>query len=220
MNVEVAAFERLDACEVARFRNVPSSQAANLCDRAGGLHHAIRRQCGAGIVVGSALTAQAAPGDNQAVFVALAIAQPGDLILLATGASEEVAVVGDRVAGMAANSGVVGIVTDGLVRDLAGMARAGLPVHARGTSPNAPRRVGPSVIGRPVRLGGVAIESGDLVVADAEGVAVVPRRQLGEALLRLAELQREEEAMDAAIEAGLQHPAWAAELVARARGTS
>ena len=70
----------------------------------------------------------AVPRDNLGLLVALEVAEPGDVIALATGGFEETAVLGDHVAAMAKNKGVVAFVTDGLVRDVDGLIEVGFPV--------------------------------------------------------------------------------------------
>jgi 4-hydroxy-4-methyl-2-oxoglutarate aldolase len=211
--LEIRDFVRPDPDLVFAFAEVAASEAANLLGSPGGLSHRIGRICGSDRFAGPALTVQVPPGDNLAVLAGLGLARPGDVMVVATEECDGVAMIGDRIAGMAANCGMAGIVTDGLVRDRAGMARIGLPVHARGLSPNSPRREGPGVVGGNIRLGEIQVAAGDLIVGDEDGVAVLPRDRLAEALERLRRLRREEEAAAGAIAAGLRCPAWVAELL-------
>jgi hypothetical protein len=80
---------------------------------------------------------------------------------------------------MLKNRGVLAFVTDGLVRDLPGLLAVGLPVYCAGLTPNSPVRNGPGTVGLPVVVGGVHVEAGDIVVADQDGVVIVPRGQTG-----------------------------------------
>ena len=77
---------------------------------------------------------------------------------------------------------MVACVTDGLVRDVDGIDAVGTPVFARGVSPNSPFKDGPGEIGLAVVVGGAAIESGDVIVGDKNGVAVVPRARVADRL--------------------------------------
>ena len=81
-------------------------------------------------LVGVAITCDAGPGDNLAIHGAVHAAQPGDVIVAATDGFMATAVVGDLVLGMAKNRKVAGFVTDGAVRDLAGLLSVGLPAFA------------------------------------------------------------------------------------------
>lgn len=208
MRIEIGEFERPTPAAVAHFAGVAASVAANLSNQCMGLRHTIRRICGVGVVVGPALTAQAPCGDNLAIHVALTEARAGDILVLATGACEDCAVVGDRVAAMAANGGIAAIVTDGLVRDIVGLREIGLPVYARGLSPNGPKRTGPASVGLPVEFGRIVIQPGDLVVADEDGVAVIPFSELARATARLKDAALEEVQVAEDIRMGARRPAW------------
>ena len=95
--------------------------------------------------------------DNLAAYAAIDYAEPGDVIVIETGDYEQAAVVGDAWLGVARNKGVVACVTDGLVRDVDGIDAVGIPVFARGLSPNSPFKDGPGEIGLPIVIGGLAV---------------------------------------------------------------
>ena len=82
-----------------------------------------------------ALTCDAGPGDNLAVLAALEHVQPGDVLVAAAGGYTACAIIGDLVLGMAGNSGAVGFVTDGCVRDLPGIREVALPCFCVGVTP-------------------------------------------------------------------------------------
>ncbi len=168
-------------------------------------------------LVGPALTCQAGPADNLAVFGALEAARPGDVVVIATDGHRGCAVIGDLLIGMLRNKGVAGVVTDGLARDLAGIVEVGLPVYAGGLGPNSPARNGPGTVGRPVDLGGRRVASGDIVVADRDGVVIVAREEADQVVTRLAEIRRAEAALTREVAGGLTTPSFMAELLASAR---
>ena len=97
--------------------------------------------------------------------------QPGDVLMVGTDQFTACAVTGDLVLGMAKNCGAVGFVTDGCVRDLVGIENVGLPAWSLGVTPNSPHRSGPGTIGFPIQLAGLRVCSGDVVVADRDGVS-------------------------------------------------
>ena len=127
---------------------------------------------------GVALTVQSRPRDNLAPYAAIRYAKPGDVMLISTDCYEEASVAGDVLLGMAKNQGVCALVTDGLVRDIDGLNAVGIPVFARGLSPNSPHKDGPGKIGLPIYVGGVMVNSGDVVIGDKDGVVVVAAKRL------------------------------------------
>jgi len=116
------------------------------------------------VMVGTAVTCHAGPSDNLALFGAVHAARKGDVLVAATDAYVGAAITGDLLLGMARNRGVVGLVTDGLVRDLVGILDVDIPVYCAGLTANSPARNGPGTVGMPVVLGGVKVESGDIVL--------------------------------------------------------
>jgi 4-hydroxy-4-methyl-2-oxoglutarate aldolase len=155
--------------------------------------------------VGPALTCQTGADDNLAILAALVLAEPGDVIVVAADGFAETAVVGDNVAMMAANKGVAAIVIDGMARDSTGILPVGLPVFARGITPNSCVRSGPGRIGLPIVCGGVAIAPGDVVLGDRDGVVVIPQGELEAVVARLDEIRRLEEETQKKIRAGMTH---------------
>jgi 4-hydroxy-4-methyl-2-oxoglutarate aldolase len=151
---------------------------------------------------GPALTVRGAPNDNLALHRALAEATAGEVIVLAAGEPYAAALCGELLALAARRRGIAGLVVDGAVRDLARLTDLRVRVFFAATSPaQAAKRV-PGELRVPVAVRGVPIEPGDLVVADADGVAVVPGRQ-AELVRRDAEaLAHDEERVRAGIEAG------------------
>jgi 4-hydroxy-4-methyl-2-oxoglutarate aldolase len=158
------------------------------------------------VMVGVALTCNAGPSDNLALFGALSAAKPGDILVAATGGYTGAAVTGDLLLGMARNRGIVGFVTDGMVRDIVGILGVGLAVYCAGVTPNSPARNGPGTIGEPIDLGGVRIESGDILIGDRDGVVVVPRGKAAAVLKTLADVRTAEAAFEEKVKGGLEIP--------------
>jgi 4-hydroxy-4-methyl-2-oxoglutarate aldolase len=144
---------------------------------------------------GRALTVQGAPGDNLALHHAVAAAQPGDLIVLAVGGHTETAHCGGIVVEAARRRGVAAIVLDGAIRDRAEIAEGGFPVFHLGTSPRKPGKAGPGALRVPVELQGVRIEPGDLVAADADGIAIVAAADLDELTTAASLLEAKEQSI-------------------------
>ena len=206
---------RPDAKTLAAFKDAPTGFVVDAIGRAGALDHRIRPVWKGPHFVGSALPVWTTARDNLAPYAAISFAKPGDVMLIATGAYEGAAVIGDVVVGMMRNAGIAAAVTDGLVRDVQGIAEVGIPVYARGLTPNSPFKHGPGTIGLPIAIGGQAVEPGDLVVGDGDGVVIVPRWRIAEAAAELAAIREKESGMDALVKSGATAPSW---LAARLTG--
>jgi 4-hydroxy-4-methyl-2-oxoglutarate aldolase len=154
------------------------------------------------------------PRDNLAPYAAIGYAKPGDVMVVATGAYEEAGVVGDILLGMAKNQGVSALVTDGMVRDIDGLNAVGIPVFARGLSPNSPYKDGPGTIGLPISLGGMTVDAGDVICGDQDGVVVIARDALDGVLAALAEVRTKEGKMEAVVAGGATLPPGMEELIA------
>jgi 4-hydroxy-4-methyl-2-oxoglutarate aldolase len=118
------------------------------------------------------------------------------------------------VLGIAQNRGAAGIVTDGLVRDLADIQALAFPCFAQGVSPNSPARNGPGTVGLPVVCGGLRVEAGDIVIGDPDAVVIVPQGQAAAVLARLDGVRAKETKMLQAVRGGLKEPSFIAELLA------
>ena len=157
---------------------------------------------------GVAVTSHSGPADNLAAFCAIEIAGEGDVIIAATDGFEATAVAGDLMLGIARNRGVAAFVTDGYVRDITGIRGVGMPCFCAGVTPNSPVRNGPGTVGQAVVLGGVAVNSGDLVIGDVDGVVIVPFAMIDGVFNALKEIRVAEAEMEAKVEGGLKTPSF------------
>lgn len=143
-----------------------------------GRHH---RLCG------PICTVKVFPGDNLMVHKSLDIAQPGDVVVIDARGSKCNAVLGDLICTKAKHRGIAGFIVDGLVRDLPGIMELDFPVFARGITPVGPLHRGPGEINYPISCGGIVTNPGDIAVADASGIVIIPRDVVDELLERLHE---------------------------------
>ena len=145
-------------------------------------------------IAAPALVVQASPDDNQAVVSALAASPPAGVVLVVSGhATSRTATIGDIMAADLAAHGVVGLITDGLVRDASEIRKLGFPVWCRGTTPTAPNKATPGRVGGSVDLGGAVVRDGDIVIADDDGIVIWPRDDI-EALVAKAGARRRSDA--------------------------
>ena len=213
-----AKFQRPERKIVEAFAGVPTGHAVDAMGGSGAIDYRIKAlQLSEKVMVGVALTCSAGPADNLAVFGALSAAKPGDILVVAAGGYAGTAVTGDLLLGMARNCGVVGFVTDGMVRDIVGILEVGLPVYCAGVTANSPARSGPGTVGEPVDLGGVRIDSGDILIGDRDGVVVVPRGKAPQILEALAAVRTAESALEAKVKGGLRIPDFVLEILKSSR---
>ena len=168
-------------------------------------------------ICGVALTCDAGPGDNLALFAALDVAKKGDVIVVSTQGFLGAAILGDLLAGMARNCGIEAIVIDGSVRDVAGILATGLPVYCAGVTPNSGVRNGPGSVGLPIVMGGVAIAPGDIIVGDGDGVVVVPQGVAAQVLETLDGVRKAEAALEARVKSGLRLPEFVTSVLTSGR---
>ncbi|MGE4238903.1 RraA family protein [Ramlibacter sp.] len=203
------------------FERVPSSlvrqaaeyQAAILADvngRRGALHGRIAALRPRMKIAGTALTVDVRPGDNLMIHAAIALAKPGDVLVIDGKGDQTAALMGTIMMTACKQLGIAGVVIDGAVRDSLEIDEMDFPVFSVGTNPNGPTKNVPGRIGHPITCGGVTVRSGDLVVADADGVTVIERERV-EALLPQARRKVEDEsARIAQIQAGHTAAPWLA----------
>jgi 4-hydroxy-4-methyl-2-oxoglutarate aldolase len=194
-------------------RQASEFQAAILADvngRRGALHGRVAALRPRMKIAGPALTVDVRPGDNLMIHAAMALARPGDVLVIDGKGDQTAALMGTIMMTACKQLGIAGVVIDGAVRDSLEIDEMDFPVFSVGTHPNGPTKNVPGRIGHPVTCGGVNVRSGDLVVADADGVVVIERERV-EALLPLARRKVEDEsARIAQIRQGKTSASWLA----------
>ena len=131
-------------------------------------------------------------GDNSALHAAIHLAKPGDVLVVDAGGFIGNAVWGGLMTAAAVRKGIAGLIVDGAVRDRTEISALGLPCFSRGTVPAGPHKAFGGEIDGPIACGGIAVSPGDLVVADADGVTVVPLVRCKNVLASYKELKEKE----------------------------
>ncbi|RKD25989.1 regulator [Ammoniphilus oxalaticus] len=126
-------------------------------------------------VVGRAFTVKMPAGDNLVFLKALREAKAGDVVVIDAKGDTYRAFAGDFMVEMAQTLGIKALVGDGVVRDVEDIKALNFPVFCRGTTLAASGKEGMGEINVPISCGGVTVHPGDLIVADADGVVVVPQ---------------------------------------------
>ena len=194
--------------QLANFKNVPTGFICDALNGYAALDTNIKplKFPGKNVehIVGPALTVFSGAADVLGMSIALSEIQPGDVVVNGVSGFQGTAAVGDRIAGMIKNNGGIGLVTDGPMRDLDGIIETGLSCFCTGLNPNSPYNSGPAKIGYPTEIGGKTIHSGDIIVADADGVTVVPFNKIDEVIEKLDRIIELENAMDEKVKNGLK----------------
>jgi 4-hydroxy-4-methyl-2-oxoglutarate aldolase len=147
-------------------------------------------------IIGPALTVLNTSGDTLMMHYAVELSQPGDVLVLVSDQPNPSAVWGKMVTVVARARNLAGVIVDGNVRDSAFIREVKFPVWARAYSPRGSTRKGPGSINVPVSCGGVIINPGDLIMADDDGIIVIPQSKMDAALSAAqARLQREKNIM-------------------------
>lgn len=210
MSQAAAQSHKLLAAEVVRpksellsaYATVPVANIGDARDRMGMVDGGIKPLWTGAKAAGWARTVCVPAGDNKLLHTALERITPGDFLIVNGQAFTDRALLGELMAEKARKRGAVGIVADGALRDVRDLEEMGFGAWARATNPSGPYKNGPGQVDVPVAVGRVVVEPGDLIVADDDGVIVVPAAEAAGTLDRALAVQQDEARRRQAIIAG------------------
>ncbi len=176
---------------VNRFRGLAPANLADAMGRFNFMDPEIRSRSGFAMC-GLATTVLCRPADNLMVHKALEVAAPGDVVVISTCGNTTSAVFGELMCHTAAAKKLAGIVVDGAIRDVDGIANLGFPAFSRTVCPGGCDKDGPGEINTPIACGNTVVMPGDIIVGDESGVVVVPREHAERVLGLVGELMSRE----------------------------
>jgi RraA family protein len=164
--------KRPDSALVNKFTGLPVANIADCMNRSGVMASRIRKM-GKNNLLGVAFTVKTRAGDNLMVHKALQMAQPGDVLIIDAHGDVTNAIMGELMIRTAEQKQLAGVIIDGAVRDIAVLSTLEIPVYAAGVTAAGPFKDGPGEINVPVSVGGIAVNPGDIIVSDDDGIVVI-----------------------------------------------
>lgn len=206
----VAKTPRPTAAQIAAFDGV---ETAHICDAMGGIAAMDTRiePLGFGrdlpvFAAGPAMVCDSGPSDIMGTLGAIQRLTPGDIVVHAAHGHQGCATIGDQISGMLKNAGAAAFVTDGPMRDYDGIVATGLPCWCTGLNPNSPAANGPGATATTAVVGGRQVATGDMIVADLNGVVVIPFARIDAVIAAVAEVKRLEEELAVKVRDGFCTP--------------
>ena len=181
---------------IRAFREIPAANAADCMERSCGMSPRIRLMSSpkAPVSCGPAFTVKCRAGDNLGIHAAMRYVSEGDYLVVSNEGDGYRALIGEvMMTYLYRYKKIAGIILDGPIRDIRELGTWDFPIYATGTNPAGPYKEGPFEINVPVSCGGISVDPGDVILADADGVIVIPRRdapQILEAARRFREKDR------------------------------
>ncbi|SDJ02468.1 RraA family protein [Natribacillus halophilus] len=162
------------------FANLPTTPVSDGLDGKNHMDIGIKPLSDDWHVYGRAFTVDAPAGENISLLEGIYNARPGDVLIVDGKGWTANALAGDFVIGLAKTLDLHGVVIDGVIRDIADIRELDFPVFSRGSTTAASKKTAEGTIGQPVTVGGVEVNTGDIIVGDVDGVVAVPAAQAAE----------------------------------------
>ena len=196
---------------MAQFKTIPASNTADVMNRSCAMNPRIRlvSRPRDQMMVGPAYTVKGRAGDNLTLHAALNLCQEGDVLVVSNEEDATRALMGEvMMAYLRYTKKIAGIVLDGPIRDIDEIGKWDFPVYCTGTTPGGPYKEGPGEINVPISCGGISVNPGDIILADPDGIIVIPRQDAATILEDAKKFQAAVEKKLEAAKAGTANRAW------------
>jgi len=200
--IAVRNIQRADAGAVERLRRYGVATVHEAQGRTGLLRSCMRPVYPGAAACGTALTVLAQPGDNWMLHVAAELIQPGDVVVVAVTTDNDDGMFGDLLATSFRAHGALGLVIDAGIRDAATLTEMRFPVWSRAICARGTVKATLGSVNVPIVCAGMLVEPGDAVIADTDGVVVVPRDRVAAVAEAAEAREKKEEATRKRLAAG------------------
>ena len=173
-NIVVRNIPRASPEVIAGLREAGVATVHEAAGRIGLLGTRILPRMPGSAVAGSAVTVSSHPGDNLMIHAAVEVCQPGDILVVTTTADSEHGMFGDLLATSLKARGVIGMVTDAGVRDIATLRQMDFPIWSRAVHSQGTVKATAGSVNIPVIAAGQLVNPGDVIIADDDGVVAIP----------------------------------------------
>lgn len=211
-SISFGYIEEIDRGKLAlieQLRNVDASNVTDAQGRLGTMDPRIKPIKSGTRILGPAITVELPLGDNLMLYVALKLAQPGDVLVVNTNGNYSKAIWGELMTQSALALKLGGIVIDGFIRDIEANRKRELPIYCCGSVPVSVEKNGPGFVNGEICCGGIPVRPGDVIIGDDDGVVVVKKENLPIVLENLTSLENREKERILQISSGEEIlPSW------------
>jgi 4-hydroxy-4-methyl-2-oxoglutarate aldolase len=198
----VRTIARADPVDIRRLGAAGVATVHEAQGRSGLVRPYVRPIYPAARLAGSAVTVLCGPGDNLMIHAAIAVVQPGDVLVITTFSESTDGMFGELLAESCRAHGVAGAVIDAGVRDTAEITALGFPVWSKAVSAQGTSKTIAGSVNVPVVCAGASVSPGDVIIGDADGVVVVPRDTVAAVVTAVDERLAKEERTRIRLKAG------------------
>ena len=202
---------------IKQFENIPASNVSDVMEQNCAMHPRIKLLSAPlkQTVCGPAYTVKCGKGDNLMLNAALNYCLPGDVLVVSNDGGDTRALIGEILTTyLKYQKKAAGIIVDGPIRDIDAISKSDFPVYAAGTTPCGPHKDGPGEINVPISCGGVTVNPGDIIVADADGVVVIPLHHAEKVVKDAKKLNEQDEKRLKAAKDGTADRSWVDKILA------
>lgn len=200
-----------DKVMMERFSKLPASNVADCMERSCAMNPRIRliSKSRPGSVCGPAFTVKCRAGDNLALHAALSFCQEGDVLVVSNEEDTTRALTGEvMLSYLFYTKKAAAIIIDGPIRDMESLSQWEFPIYCTGATPGGPYKEGPGEVNVPVACGGITVNPGDIILADHDGIVVIPPKDAPGILTAAQKFHQADEAKAQAAKEGRADRDW------------